>query len=320
MTTPANTSTTFTAGNLKQDLEDVFENISPTDRPLTKALGKPGTAKGVTHEWTESGLAAPNPANAAIEGADASNSSPNTGLSKSNIAQLVEKVAAVTSTAESVDGAGNLQTMAVQLAMKTEELALDVEAALLYNNHAIPGSSTIAPMAASLPTFLMTNVSRGAGGANATLSGGSTGYPNTAAIDGTQRLLSELLFANVLQSAWTVGGKPTLAFMGGTAKVKFSGFSGNATKFKDASDKKVVGAVDVYVSDFGEIRAVPSRNIRARDMVIIDPTKAQLMWLQKPQNKELAKTGHSDRRLVFAQFTLKVHTEKAHAGIFDLTP
>jgi len=321
MAVPANTHTTFAAKNLKEDLSDVLENISPTERPFTKALGKPGKAKALYTEWVKTSLAPASDDNAVIEGADADADAANNGARIGNYCQLSDKVASVASTAEAVDGVGDLQTMAVQIAMKTEELALDIEKTVLSNKPAVPGvAGTTATRAASFISFLESNVSRGAGGANPTLSGGTMGYPNAAPTDGTQRAFVEDQVLSVMQSCWEKGGKPTHIFMGGTAKTKFSQFTGNATRYKDTTDSKVNASVDIYVTDFGELRAVPSRHMRARDAIILDPKKAQLLFLQKAKQEPLAKTGHSDKRMVSAQWTLKVHNEAAHGHIADLTP
>ena len=49
----------------------------------------------------------------------------------------------------------------------------------------------------------------------------------------------------VIQTAWTNGGNPTVVLIGG-AKVVISTFTGNATRFKKAEDKRLVAAIDVY--------------------------------------------------------------------------
>lgn len=318
MPTPVNASSTHNAGNLKEDLSDIAINISPTDRPLTRALGKPGKMTSVFKQWIEISLSAANANNAVTEGADATASAPNTGKRLGNYAQLAEKVAQVTSTAEAADGVGGLQGMAQQVAMKTKEMMNDVEASLVHVNHAVPGSAAIPGVSASFLSFLHTNTSRGVGGANPTLSGGDQGYPNAAPVDGALRDFTEDLLVDVMQSIWQEGGDPSLSLMPGGLKKKFSGFTGDATKNRDAEDQKVFAAVTVYVCDFGTVKAVPSRYMRSRDALIIDPNRAKLVYLQTPKQVELAKTGHSDSRLISCQFSLVVDSEKAHGAIADL--
>ena len=55
----------------REDLSDVIYDISPTDTPLLNTLAR-GKATAVYHEWQTDSLAAATTANAAVEGADAS--------------------------------------------------------------------------------------------------------------------------------------------------------------------------------------------------------------------------------------------------------
>lgn len=75
----------------------------------------------------------------------------------------------------------------------------------------------------------------------------------------------------------------------------------------------------IYVGDFGEVQIVPSRLMRSRDLLIVDPTKVEVAYYQKMKQVELAKTGHSDKRMVSVEYMLKTKAEVAHGGIFDLS-
>ena len=65
------------------------------------------------------------------------------------------------------------------------------------------------------------------------LSGTTTGYPTTAAVDGTQRALTETLFKTVQALAWNSGGDPTLVFVGSANKQLISAWTGGATTFRE---------------------------------------------------------------------------------------
>ena len=151
------------------------------------------------------------------------------------------------------------------------------------------------------------------------LSGTTSGYPTTAATDGTQRALTETLLKTVLALAWNSGGDPTMVFVGSANKQLISAFTGNATTFRAMDSRKIVAAVDIYVGDFGEVQIVPSRLMRARDAIVCDPSKVELSYLQKMKQEELAKTGHSEKRMISCQWTLKVLNERAHGIIADLS-
>lgn len=75
----------------------------------------------------------------------------------------------------------------------------------------------------------------------------------------------------------------------------------------------------IYVGDFGEVQIVPSRLMRTRDALVIDPSKVEIAYYQRIQQKELAKTGHSDKRMVFTEYTCRVTNERAHGIVADLT-
>ena len=82
----------------------------------------------------------------------------------------------------------------------------------------------------------------------------------------------------------------------------------------------MVAAVDIFVSDFGELQIVPSRFVRSRDVFVLDPSQARVAYLSNTKQKPLARTGHSERRLISAEYGLQVDTEKAHGIIADINP
>src|SRR5262249_18464716 len=108
-------------------------------------------------------------------------------------------------------------------------------------------------------------------------------------------------------------------FTGAFNKTQISGFSGNATRFKKAEDQKLIASIDVYVSDFGELQIVPDRFCDGTRALVIDTGRVGMGWLQALRNEPLAKTGHSDRRMVSAEWGAVVGNEKAHGQIADLT-
>jgi hypothetical protein len=186
---------------------------------------------------------------------------------------------------------------------------------------AIPGAAgTTARQTASIAAFIQTNVSFGGGGAPAFRSGspaaaGGGGYPSVAGVPGTVRALTETIFKQVIQSAWTQGGNPKYAFVSAAQKTLISTFTGNATRFKKAEDRKLIAAIDVYESDFGQLQIVPDRFIDPGTVLIIDPGYAEIGWLMGMRNQPLAKTGLSDRRLVSCEWGVIVGNEKAHAMV-----
>jgi hypothetical protein len=314
-----NANATYGVSTIREDLQEALTMISPTETPFMSAIGTK-SIDNTLYEWPVVTLASPNGSNRVLEGENApSNDVPTNAVRLQNYAQISDKVVEVTTTANAVNGVGDVQTLAKQVALKLKELKRDMETMLLANVAANPGSNTVARATAGLPAFMRTNVSRGSGGANPTLSGTSAGYPNAAATDGTLRALTETLLNSVIRSCWDAGAEPSIIMCGGLVKQKISSsFTGSATRYRDISDKKIVAAVDLYVSDFGDLQVVPNRFQRARDVFILDPKYARVAYLQKTSQKELARTGHSERRLIANEYGLQVDTEAAHGIVADI--
>lgn len=318
----ANANETYDVSSIREDLQDALISISPTETPFMSSVGR----RNVTNtyfEWPVIELAAASTSNVVIEGEAApGNDAPTNAIRLANYTQISDKVVEVSDTAEAVNGAGDAQTVAKQIAYKLKELKRDMEQMLVgHNNAAVAGASGTARETASLSAFLRTNVDRGVGGASGTLSGTTSGFPNAAATDGTLRALTETMLRDVIADCWDQGAEPTIVLCGSGVKQKISStFTGGATKFREIGDKKIVGAVDLYVSDFGELQVVPSRFIRSRDVFVLDPSMARVGYLSNTKQTPLARTGHSERRLISVEYGLQVDTEKAHGVIADINP
>jgi len=129
------------------------------------------------------------------------------------------------------------------------------------------------------------------------------------------------MLKDLIASCWDQGRDPSIVLCGSGVKQKISStFTGSATRFRDISDQKVVAAVSLYVSDFGDLQIVPSRFIRSRDVFVLDPSMARVGYLSSTKQTELARTGHSERRLISVEYGLQVDTEKAHGVIADINP
>ena len=318
----ANTNETYSVSTIREDLQDALISISPTETPFMSSIGRK-SVNNTYFEWPVIELAAASTSNRVIEGEAApGNDAPTNAIRLANYTQISDKVVDVSDTAESVNGAGDAQKMAKQIAYKLKELKRDMEQMMAGdNNAAVAGSSGTARETASLSAFLRTNVDRGTGGASGTLSGSTAGYPNAAATDGTLRALTETMLKDVIASCWDEGAEPSIILCGSGVKQKISStFTGGATKYRDISDKKIVGAVDLYVSDFGDLQVVPSRFVRSRDVFILDPNYARVAYLQTTKQTPLARTGHSERRLISVEYGLQVDNEKAHGTISDIDP
>jgi hypothetical protein len=318
----ANTNETYDVSTIREDLQDALISISPTETPFMTSIGR-RDVKNTYFEWATVELAATSTSNVVIEGEAApGNDAPTNAKRLANYTQISDKVVEVSDTADTVNGAGDAQTVAKQIAYKLRELKRDMEQMLVgHNNAAVAGASGTARETASLSAFLTSNTDRGAGGADGTLSGTTEGFPNAAATDGTLRALTETMLKDVIASCWDAGAEPSVVLCGSGVKQKISStFTGSATRYRDISDQKIVASIDVYVSDFGDVQIVPSRFIRSRDVFVLDPGMARVAYLSNTKQKPLARTGHADRTLISVEFGLQVDTEAAHGVIADINP
>ena len=317
MAVTANTNETYDVSTIREDLAPALASITPTETIFMSTIGT-RNVDNTYFEWSEVDLAAA-AANRQIEGdVGLSNTAPTNAVRKGNYTQISAKVVEVSSTNQAVNGVADAQTVAKQVAYKLSEMKRDMEKMLLDNVAASAGASGTARQTAGLPAFLTTNTARGTGGADGTTSGsGSAGYPDAAATDGTQRAITETILKGVIADCWDAGAEPSVVLCGSSNKQTISTFTGNATRYKEAEDSKLNAAIDVYISDFGELQIVPARHIRARDVFVLDPNYAAVAFLQTAKQEPLAKTGLSERRLISAEYGLQVTSEKAHGVIAD---
>jgi hypothetical protein len=308
---------TYTAIGQREDLMDVIYNIAPTETPFMSSIGK-ASATARLHEWQTDTLAAAVTTNAAIEGANAADATLTPSVRVGNRTQISQKTVAISGTLETVNKAGRRSEKAYQLAKASSELKRDMEATMLSNNVAADGNgSSTARTLGGLQAWLNSNYS-GTGTA------GNLG--TTARVTGTDRAFTATLLNNVMQSAFTNGGSPTMLFVTPAQKVVASTFTGIATRFRDVPSNQqaqIVNAADVYVSDFGIIQIVPDRFIPNADnddtAFLIDTEMAAVAYLRPFQTNELAKTGDAETTQLLVEYTLQVNNQAAHGIITDLT-
>ena len=80
-----------------------------------------------------------------------------------------------------------------------------------------------------------------------------------------------------------------------------------------------MNAVEIYEGDFGTLKVVPDRFMRARDCLILEMDKWAIAYLRNMVRIDLARTGDSERKQMLCEYTLEARNEKASGGVFDLT-
>jgi hypothetical protein len=311
MAVPSNTLQTYQSSYNAEDVSEIIMNISPVDTPLL-TLAKKASAEATYTEWPIEALAAADGTNANIEGDDAAIDAASTPTRVGNYTQLVDKTVSVSTTQNAIRKYGAKNEFARQKAKKGKELKRDMETIMLQNQARVVGAAGTAQKMRSLPSWLTTNVSRGAGGAN--------GSATTAATDGTQRNFTEALFkAVIVACATNANDMPSLVMAGPANRANLSSqLSGNNTRFHEMSDKTLNASISVYRSDYGPLKLTMNRFQRERDVWLLNPDFLEIRTLEPMQYQDLATTGLTQKGQMWTNFTLGVLNEGAHGVLADL--
>lgn len=318
MPVAADTKLTFSSVENKEDLSEIVVRIAPDETPFFSNTEKT-EATGTFHEWVDESLNAAVDTNANLEGDEATNDAVTPKTRPGNYTQIADKVAQVSGTQQSVDQVGGRTAMARERIAKGVELRTDIEKQVLSNKPSVAGDSTTARQSASFESFITSNASRGSGGANGGFSAGIVAAPT----DGTQRAFTETLMLDVLDTAFTNGARPKIAYMSAFQKRAFSAFAGIADIRRDApgtSQATVVGAADRYIGNYGPIDAVPSQFVRSRTVSFADPDRVKIAIIagRNFMSSPLAKSGDYMREQILTEYCLEIN-EKGNATCSDLT-
>jgi hypothetical protein len=250
-------TSTVAVGN-REDLSDQIYRIDPTETPFFSGIEKVKSSN-INHEWQTQALAAASTSNAQLEGDDSYNADAATVTVRlGNQHQISRKTPRVTGTQQAVDPAGRENEFDYQQMLKGLELRRDIEAILTGANQAkVTRNSSTAGKLADVLSWIKTATDKGASGVDPTAADGTS-----LRTDGTQRAFTENQLKGVLKTIYTNGGKPSTILMGAFNKQAFSMFTGRATPTQDATKKNITAAVEVYVSDFGTLKAVPDLFMR----------------------------------------------------------
>lgn len=317
MTQPTNTYDRYDLVGVREELSDVISNISPTDTPFMSNIGK-SSADNTQFDWQTDVLDAPG-TNAHVEGDDTTAGAVTPTVRYINYTQIFKKSFTISGTAERVKKAGRKSEIAYQTAKKGKEMKRDQEKAFTSGAVAVAGNSTTARVTAGLDAWLFTNDSNGTSGTAYTFAGG---VPTTARTDGTNRAWSETLLKEGLLAQYNAGGEVTMLMVSPLKKQETSAFAGIAeirVAVNGAKPATVIGAVDVYVSDFGPLEIVPNRFMPTDLAYLIDPSQAKKRVLRPYFAEPLAKTGDAEKWHMIEEAGLEVTNEQAHAVIRDLS-
>lgn len=320
MPQPSNTFDSYDAVGIREDLQDVIYDVSPEETPFYTSCAKV-KASSTYHEWQTDALRA-STTNAHIEGDDTVAEARTATTRLGNYTQIFKNAVVIPGTDAGLNKAGRGKEMAYQVMKIAKEQKLDIEAALFANNARAAGNSTTARELAGAPAWIFTNTDFSADG---TPTGADpTGDGSDARTDdSTPVAFSQTRFDGVMQSIWENGGRPDTVYLSAFQMNVALGFTGmnnqRSTVTATRSSNMVVRDFDLYVTPWGNVTFVPTRENRSRDVFIMQSDMWAVGIQRGTRNEALAKTGDNEKRQVVTELTLICKNEKASGGVFDNT-
>lgn len=285
---------TYQDSGRREDLLDVLGDVSPDETPLITLFGT-STAKGTLHEWLEYNVSRPTSVSADVEGAETTFADLTAPSRVNNITQIIKQSVQVSRTERRVNVAAVGDPYAFQKADALRQLKMKMEYALL-NAAKASGASGTARQMDGIDTFITTVV--------------------TARNSGTS--FSETELNDMTADAYTtVRADKVFDTLLCTVKIKqaIAGFSGNSTRYIDASERRLIKEILVYDSAVGSHKVLHHRDVRnsagSTTVYGIREELHKVAYLDKPMFEELAKVGDSDRGHWVTEFTHEAIEERA---------
>ena len=331
-------------GLIREDVMNKIWDISKIPLPFTDSISSDSCKQSYT-EWTNDKLQAQNLSNAVSEGKDGTwTDNTAAGERVGNHCQISVKYVPVSERAQNSDTIGRSNELAYQVMRRQQELRRDVEGIMLTQQASLADTGSVAGTAGAFGAWLVGDAATTPADAGETYfagtGGSSTGFNfTTGVVDtitaGTVRALTETLVRDAVESCYNKGGNPTKLMSTPAVIRKLSEYMFTSSarigtimsdQGKSEAKASALGAVNVFVSDFGTLTFVPNRlqplynTATAAQVFVYDPEYVRQAFLDGYQTQPLAKTGLLDKRLMSVDWTLKVLNPEAHAIIADIDP
>lgn len=311
------------SGVAREDLLEQITNISPYDTPFVSQAPKVA-CRHIYHQWLIDSLSAQS-AVGAVEGADWALDTTTAPSRQFNVTMILRKDIGLSESQRAVDTAGFADQYAYEVQKATKELAIRLETIVFANLSTATGASGTARVMKGLQSFISTNTA---------YAGGAVGTTGDATHDSQVDVFD---FNAMLNSIYTQGGNPEQVYVSPKVKRQVSAFTvaGAAVGTPHARniaavDKKLVGAIDFYDSDFGLIQivldrwvpestnsttATASATATGGQMFFLSRAINRLAWLRPVHHELVGKRGDSVAGLVVGEVTLEVLNQKANGRI-----
>lgn len=320
----ANAYTTYQAKANREDLSNRIYNIDPFDTPIFNSAGRRNVTNR-TFDWQTEKLPAVDGDNARQEGFELNRAPSQPTTRQKNVCQISSRDATVSGSQESANAAGRPSEMGAQMALKSKALKRDMEVILTSAQALNYGDDEANPTprrTRGLLHWIRTNAfvpADGTGAPIVTLPATETDpYPVVPTANRVE--YSEGILGAMMEQAFNNGAEVKLAVMGPSLKRTMSTFKGRDQTSVVVGKTEVVMTVDVYVSDFGRIKVLPSRWIDPSVVLLLDPAYLRVAYYRTLRQIPIAKIGDAETRMILAEWGVEIGNEAAHAAFIGAKP
>lgn len=298
--------TSYDTVGAKEDVSDIITNLTPTKTPFQASISSE-KIKNRIHEWQEDSLAAVTD-NAKTEGFTASSDTLIPTVMRDNVSQILSRTVSVSGTNDSIDKYGRDKELAYQLRKKSQELKRDLENALVGTGQTkVNGSNGVARKMAGYQAMIDAAVTETAPDGD-TVTGGVQASA-----------LTESLFLNAMRKVYDEGAEVTTMHVKPADALRVAQFATASGRTRDiGQDRRIVNAIEVLVSPWGEVKVGINRFQRSTDAILYDPDMWRLLTLRAWFRETLAKTGDSTQVMLVGEYSLKHSNFKGSALITNL--
>jgi hypothetical protein len=280
---------TYDQVGIKEDVSDIISNISPMTTPAQSAMGT-RKVNNTLFQWQEDELRAV-AANAAVEGADASDADVAMTTMRSNYTQIFTETVKTSGTADVVSTYGRAKESAYQLTKAAKQVKRDLEHAIVgVDNAAVAGNSSTAREFASFSNLVHADHINYTGA-------GPAAFSETFLLAGLQEL-------------YNAGADPKRIDVTPSNSLLVADFAKASGRYRtidngSSKDNAIINVVNLYVSPFGEQRVVLNRFQLAGDTYLWNPEDWKKAVLRNWTRETLAKTGDAMRQMIVGEFSIQ---------------
>lgn len=315
-----NAFTTYNATSNREDLSNAIYNIDPFDTPVM-STGRRRNATARQFDWQTENLPDTDANNAQIEGFELARTASTATRRLSNVTQISKRDATVTGSQEASDPAGKGSEMAHQMAMKSKVLKSDMEVIMSGRQARNDGDDATARRTEAIAHFIARGYDRAGVQGKAVIGkvdSATAPLPLTAtatfnAVPANEQVaFTEVLLGNAMEAAYNNGASPDTLVVTPAVKRTVSTFGGRSSSQVMVGKTEVVATVDIIATDFGRVKAVPSRWLASDTGLLLDPDYFAVSFFRNFRQMPLAKIGDAETRMILAEWGVEMRNPMAH--------